>query len=94
MKKYRQITAGRGPVECARAVALVAKELMKEYPLLHLVDAEEHDNEPGCFMSITFSCNAEKPQLEAMARNWEGSILYRATALSLIHISEPTRPST
>lgn len=82
MKKYIQITAGRGPVECARAVALVAKELMKEYPLLHLVDAEEHDNEPGCFMSITFSCNAEKPQLEAMARNWEGSILYRATANS------------
>ncbi len=82
MKKYIQITAGRGPVECARAVALVAKELMKEYPLLHLVDAEEHDNEPGCFTPITFSCNAEKPQLEAMARNWEGSILYRATANS------------
>lgn len=30
MKKYIQLTAGRGPVECARAVALVAKEMLKE----------------------------------------------------------------
>lgn len=28
MKKYVQITAGRGPVECARAVTLVARELL------------------------------------------------------------------
>ena len=26
MKKYIQLTAGRGPVECARVVTLVARE--------------------------------------------------------------------
>ena len=29
MKQYVQITAWRGPVECARAVTLVARELLK-----------------------------------------------------------------
>ena len=29
MKHYIQITAGRGPVECARAVTLVARELLR-----------------------------------------------------------------
>lgn len=32
MKKYIQLTAGRGPAECARAVALVARELLKDFP--------------------------------------------------------------
>ena len=31
MKTYIQITGGRGPVECARTVALVAKELQEKY---------------------------------------------------------------
>ena len=39
MKKYIQLTAGRGPVECARAVALVAKEFLKELPNLQIVDS-------------------------------------------------------
>ena len=34
MKKYIQITAGRGPVECARAVTLVAREMVKSIPNL------------------------------------------------------------
>ena len=34
MKKYIQLTAGRGPVECARAVTLVARELLKDFPVL------------------------------------------------------------
>ena len=38
MKKYIQITAGRGPVECARAVTLVARELLKTIPTLQLTD--------------------------------------------------------
>ena len=29
MKKYIQITAGRGPVECAKVVTLVAKESLR-----------------------------------------------------------------
>ena len=38
MKKYVQITAGRGPVECARAVTLVAREMLKAIPTLQLTD--------------------------------------------------------
>ena len=36
MKKYIQLTAGRGPVECARCVALVARELLKDFPMQNL----------------------------------------------------------
>ena len=62
MKKYIQLTAGRGPVECARAVALVAKEFLKELPNLQIVDSEEHKSELSCFMSITFGSEDEIPQ--------------------------------
>lgn len=34
MKKYIQITAGRGPVECARVVTLVGQKLLKALPTL------------------------------------------------------------
>ena len=54
MKKYIQITAGRGPVECARAVTLVAREMVKSIPNLAMFDAEPHKSEPDCYMSITF----------------------------------------
>lgn len=36
MKKYIQLTAGRGPAECARAVALVARELLKDFPMQYV----------------------------------------------------------
>ena len=77
MKTYIQITGGRGPVECARAVALVAKELNKEYPNLVLVDYEAHNTAPECFMSMTFSTESDQP--ESMRAEWEGSILWIAT---------------
>lgn len=51
MKKYVQITAGRGPVECARAVALVARELLKVFPALELADCEPYDGVEGCYNS-------------------------------------------
>ena len=54
VKHYIQITAGRGPVECARVVALVAHKLIKEIPTLQLADCEPHNQENGCFMSMTF----------------------------------------
>ena len=82
MKKYVQITAGRGPVECARVVTIVAKEMTKKYPEMQLVEAEEHNSEPGCFMSMTFSVEGEGASLQAMAVEWEGSILYRSTSNS------------
>ena len=53
MKHYIQITAGRGPVECARAVTLVARELLKAIPDLQLADSEPHNQVDGCFMSRT-----------------------------------------
>ena len=52
MKKYVQITAGRGPVECARAVTLVAKELIKSIPGLQLIDYEAHNQVEDCYMSM------------------------------------------
>ncbi len=68
MKTYIQITGGRGPVECARTVALVAKELQEEYPDLELVDYEAHNTEPGCFMSMTLSTNSEN--VSQMKAEW------------------------
>ena len=77
MKKYIQLTAGRGPVECARAVALVAKELLKELPNLQIVDSEEHKSSPGCFMSITFGSDDEIPH--SIIDQWEGTVQWRST---------------
>lgn len=77
MKKYLQLTAGRGPVECARVVTLVAKELMKVFPSLQIVDSEEHKFEPGCFMSITFGSEDDIPQ--SIIDQWEGTVQWRST---------------
>mgnify|MGYP001087786583 CR=1 FL=1 len=63
MKQFVQITAGRGPVECARAVALVAREILRAIPTLRLIDSEPHNQAEGCFMSMTFVSD------EAIAHN-------------------------
>ena len=62
MKKYIQLTAGRGPAECARAVALVARELLKDFPDAELVESEPHNTEPDCYMSTL--------------KSWSGQVLY------------------
>ncbi|MDE5660720.1 MAG: peptide chain release factor H [Muribaculaceae bacterium] len=77
MKHYIQITAGRGPVECARAVALVARELLNAIPSLRLADCEPHKQHDGCFMSMTFATEATTPQ--AIVDEWQGTILWRST---------------
>ncbi len=77
MKKYIQITAGRGPVECARAVALVARELIKAIPALQLADCEPHNQEGGCFMSMTLV--TEEVISQSFIQEWEGTILWRST---------------
>lgn len=79
MKTYIQLTAGRGPVECARAVALVAKELRKAIPTARPIDWEEHNNAPGCYMSMTFAIDADEKALATIRREWEGTILYIST---------------
>lgn len=77
MKKLIQITAGRGPVECSRAVTLVARELCKAIPGLKLVDSEPHNTVDGCFMSMTFSSDSEVAA--DVISQWEGTVLWRAT---------------
>ena len=77
MRHYIQITAGRGPVECARAVTLVARELLKAIPVLQLADCEPHNQVDGCFMSMTFATEETIPQ--SIADEWQGTILWRST---------------
>ena len=77
MKKYVQITAGRGPVECARAVTLVARELLKAFSSLQLADCEPHNQAHGCFMSMTFA--TEESIHQSVIDEWQGTILWRST---------------
>lgn len=77
MKKYIQITAGRGPVECARVVTLVARELLKIIPPLQLADCEPHNQVDGCFMSITFATEDVIPP--SIIKGWQGTVLWRST---------------
>lgn len=77
MKTYIQITAGRGPVECARVVALVAEEMRKQYPDLTIADYEPHNTESDCFMSITLS--TERDDVRSIKEEWEGSVLWIST---------------
>ena len=76
MKKYVQITAGRGPVECARVVTLVAMNMMKELPTLLSTENEPHNTQEGCYMSMTLA-SEEIP--ESFIREWEGTIQWIAT---------------
>lgn len=77
MKKYIQITAGRDPVECARVVTLVARELLKIIPPLQLTDCEPHNQVDGCFMSITFATEDVIPP--SIIKGWQGTVLWRST---------------
>ena len=76
--KYIQITAGRGPVECARAVALVAREMFGEIKGLTVFDTEPHKSEQDCYMSITFKSDTEIPT--SVVSEWEGTVLWQSTA--------------
>ena len=76
MKKYIQLTAGRGPVECARAVALVARELLKDFPDAELVENEPHNTEPDCYMSMLFLAEVSP----AKEQEWSGTVLWRAAS--------------
>lgn len=78
MKQFVQLTAGRGPIECARAVYLVARELRRAIPSLVLVDAEPHNDAPDCYMSMTFELT--EPVCEELVLSWSGTVLWRATS--------------
>lgn len=46
MKKFIQLTAGRGPVECARAVTLVSSGLLKTFSVVCLIESRPHNMTP------------------------------------------------
>lgn len=83
-KKYIQITAGRGPVECARVVTLVAREMMRAIPSLQIADSEPHDRSHDCCMSMTLV--APTPLDQAVIREWQGTVQWVSTV-------NPFRPS-
>lgn len=72
---YVQITAGRGPVECARAVAIVAEEMTKHFKM-EVVEVEPHNDYSECFMSIVFSVKSEDVDIEKLREEWQGTILF------------------
>lgn len=78
MKHYIQITAGRGPVECARVVTLVAREIVKAIPSLKLAECEPHNQVEGCYMSMTFV--TDEPISETVVKEWQGTVVWRSTA--------------
>ena len=76
MKKYIQLTAGRGPVECARVVKLVAQKLLKDFPDAELIECEPHNTVPDCYMSMLFLADTDAEK----EREWNGTVLWRATS--------------
>lgn len=93
-KFYIQITAGRGPIECAAAVGKIT-ELVKN-DLYHMVDMdnsvkyniidfnEHYDsdsfNRYDCFMSVTIEvCYTDSSVLDKMKNQWEGTVKWVAT---------------
>lgn len=76
MKKYIQLTAERGPVECARAVTLIARESLKDFPNGEFVESEPHNTEPGCYMSMLFHAEVDA----AKEQKWAGTVCWRATS--------------
>lgn len=82
MKKnliYLQISAGRGPAECCRAVALLTPMIMKEAEKLKLeivvVDKEPGDLN-GTFQSVLLKIEGDAINL--LTKEWEGIIQWIA----------------
>ena len=63
-------------MECARAVTLVARELLKDFPDAELVESEPHNTEQDCYMSMLFLAETDAVK----EREWNGTVLWRATS--------------
>ena len=75
MELLVQITSGRGPVECCRAVALLAKEICVEAATVGLFAAvieEEAGPSPATMQSALLHIDGEGS--EKFVSSWEGSI--------------------
>lgn len=78
-KSYIQITSGRGPVECCRAVVLVLQNIIEQANNQGLqIEVVEHEDGPedGCMFSATLSVEGEG--ITKLSQEWEGSVLWVA----------------
>ena len=87
MKTYIQITGGRGPVECARAVYLVTLKLIDAIGKdnVEIVDCEPHNTEENCYMSFILSVS-DKVNISKLKSEWFGTV-------QLISTKNPYRPN-
>lgn len=82
MKKYVQFTAGRGPVECARACQLIFEKFCQEAvhsAFVNIIDVEKHNTEYDCIMSAMIQLTSDNDiDIIKLQKAWEGTILYKA----------------
>lgn len=78
-KKYLQITSGRGPAECCRAVALVVEKIMSQARKRGL-QVEILDREPGAMNRTLYSAilSVEGKGSEELVKEWEGTVQWIA----------------
>lgn len=78
-KIYLQITSGRGPAECCRAVALVLEKILKQAKDLKL-EAEVLEREQGEINRTLFSAivSLEGSRWEEIVDEWEGVVQWTA----------------
>jgi len=91
---YIQITAGRGPIECAAVVGKVYWKLRDTLDKIYdsnpnvkynVIDFNEHDDSDrygvyDCYMSITMEISYDKDEVfESLRKEWEGTIKWVAT---------------
>lgn len=84
-RSYFQITSGRGPIECCRAVVLVMKELMKDAEAagleVRLVEHEDYRGHEGeCMLSCVLEMTGVGKDLFHFYDQWhEGTVQWIAT---------------
>ena len=91
---YIQITAGRGPIECAAAVGKVYWKLREALDKIYksnpnvkynVIDFNEHDDSDkygvyDCYMSMTLEVIYDKEDVfENLRKEWEGTLKWVAT---------------
>lgn len=91
---YIQITAGRGPIECAAAVGKVYRKLREALDKIYksnpnvkynVIDFNEHDDSDkygvyDCYMSMTLEVIYDKEEVfENLRKEWEGTLKWVAT---------------
>ena len=91
-RTYIQITSGRGPVECCRAVVLVMKELMKDTEALNLetriIEHEDfHGREGECMLSCVLEISGADDKFVKFLHEWHNG------TVEWISTRNPYRPN-